>query len=315
MLEMHTRQSDRSVKVAVGVMMLCSVFAVLLLVWVNATHINPLAETYNLNVAMNHGQGIQEGAPVTLVGIPVGKVERISLGSEGKVKMSLQVLKAYQPNIREDSVIFLIQPMVGVSKLDISLGSDSTRQLEDGDQLRFRKQAVFDEILETIPPKMLVLDTILDNLNTLTKQLARSEGPFQSSLKSISVTSRNFEELSSESLAVVDQVKNIVDDMDNISQQGVEVVGHFKNSSEQVPELIKQLEAILLDLSAIANSMKNISQHVERSRSEIPELVTKGRHAETEADEILRALKTTPFLSPAFKKQPDNRVVLTPRDE
>lgn len=102
--------------------------------------LNPFAKYYTLNVMYNYAGGIEEGSPVRVMGIKVGKVSKIEFdpsfkmdsGEEVKLRLKVHIDKKAWTSIRSDSRYFInLAGVIGEKFLEISPGSSEAANLAD----------------------------------------------------------------------------------------------------------------------------------------------------------------------------------------
>lgn len=107
--------------------------------------VNPFGNTYELNVAYNYAGGIDEGSPVRVMGIVVGKVKEIVFdpsyktpnGEEAKLRLRISINKKAWTSVRKDSRFFInMAGVIGEKFLEISPGSVTAPELQPGDVVR-----------------------------------------------------------------------------------------------------------------------------------------------------------------------------------
>src|SRR5437868_10268963 len=77
--------------------------------------VSPFSNTHEINVMYNYAGGIEEGSPVRVMGIKVGKVKKITFepgykspqGEEVKLRLEISIDKKAWPTIRKDSKYFI----------------------------------------------------------------------------------------------------------------------------------------------------------------------------------------------------------------
>ncbi|HEY8270778.1 MAG TPA: MCE family protein, partial [Pseudobdellovibrionaceae bacterium] len=124
---------------ALGVMILIVTFAYMMGL------ISPFSSTYELNVMYNYAGGIEEGSPVRVMGIKVGKVKKINFepgykspkGEEVKLRVEITVDKKAWASLGKDSKFFInLAGVIGEKFLEISPGSTELEGLKSGDYVR-----------------------------------------------------------------------------------------------------------------------------------------------------------------------------------
>ena len=132
------------VETKVGLLFLVSIVLVAFFAWIMGI-VSPFSSTYELNVMYNYAGGIEEGSPVRVMGIKVGKVKKITFepnykspeGEEVKLKVSIDVEKKAWSSIRSDSKYFInLAGVIGEKFLEISPGSLSAGEVKSGSYVR-----------------------------------------------------------------------------------------------------------------------------------------------------------------------------------
>lgn len=118
--------------------------------------LNPWASTYSLNVMYNYAGGIEEGSPVRVMGIKVGKVARIEFdpgfksakGEEVKLKIRIDVEKKAWSSVRQDSKFFInLAGVIGEKFLEISPGTSAAPEFENGAFVRGEDPPRIDQLI------------------------------------------------------------------------------------------------------------------------------------------------------------------------
>ena len=102
------------IETKVGLLFTAAIAMVVIFAWLMGV-VNPFTNTYNLYVQYNFAGGIEIGSPVRVMGIKIGKVERIdfvpdqkdSQGNEVKLKIKISVDKKAKETIRKGSKFFI----------------------------------------------------------------------------------------------------------------------------------------------------------------------------------------------------------------
>jgi phospholipid/cholesterol/gamma-HCH transport system substrate-binding protein len=118
--------------------------------------LNPFTNTNRLNVLYNYAGGLEEGSPVRLMGIKVGKVLKIEFdptqkspsGEEVKLRVVIEVEKRAWPSIRRDSKYFInLAGVIGEKFLEISSGSMAESEMSSGDIVRGEDPPRIDQLI------------------------------------------------------------------------------------------------------------------------------------------------------------------------
>jgi phospholipid/cholesterol/gamma-HCH transport system substrate-binding protein len=118
--------------------------------------LNPFSNTYNLYVQYNFAGGIETGSPVRVMGIKVGKVERIDFdvnqkdvkGQEVKLKIKISLDKKVRETVREDSQFFInLAGIIGEKFLEVTPGTLNSKPLEPNQIVRGEDPPRIDQLI------------------------------------------------------------------------------------------------------------------------------------------------------------------------
>lgn len=118
--------------------------------------LNPFSNSRSLNVMYNFAGGIEEGSPVRVMGIKVGKVRKIeftpeyktSSGDEVKLRVLIDIDKKAWTSIRQDSKYYInLAGVIGEKFLEISPGSLESPELKSGDYVRGEDPPRIDQLI------------------------------------------------------------------------------------------------------------------------------------------------------------------------
>ena len=118
--------------------------------------LNPFSNAYNLNVMYNYAGGLEEGSPVRVMGIKVGKVQKIEFepgykttaGEEVKLRVQIQIEKKAWNTVRQDSKYFInLAGVIGEKFLEISPGTLTEPELKPGGFVRGEDPPRIDQLI------------------------------------------------------------------------------------------------------------------------------------------------------------------------
>lgn len=117
--------------------------------------ISPFSSTYKLNILYNYAGGLEQGSPVRVMGIKVGKVRSIRFvpdqkhqNEEVKLLVVVDIEKHAWPSVRKDSQFFInLAGVIGEKFLEISPGSTEQEGLKSGDTVRGEDPPRVDQLI------------------------------------------------------------------------------------------------------------------------------------------------------------------------
>lgn len=118
--------------------------------------LNPFSNSNDLNIMYNYAGGLDEGSPVRVMGIKVGKVKKIifdpnqksETGEEVKLKVVISVEKKAWSSIRKDSKYFInLAGVIGEKFLEISPGSTTEPEITPDSFVRGEDPPRIDQLI------------------------------------------------------------------------------------------------------------------------------------------------------------------------
>ncbi|GIL17100.1 MAG: hypothetical protein BroJett040_08510 [Oligoflexia bacterium] len=189
--------------------------------------INPFSNSNTLNVMYNYAGGLEEGSPVRVMGIKVGKVRKIDFspnfktekGEEVKLKVVIQVEKKAWASIRKDSQFFInLAGVIGEKFLEISPGAMDAPEFKNDDVVRGEDPPRIDQLIsQSYGLAGKIIDLVEKNqgsVSNLISQLDHLVTNFNKTLVLLDKTTKN-----KEVARLVDNAVKISDDMAYLTGQ------------------------------------------------------------------------------------------------
>lgn len=189
--------------------------------------LNPWSNSSHLNVMYNFAGGIDEGSPVRVMGIKVGKVSRIEFdpgyksprGEEVKLRIRIDIDKKAWGTIRQDSKFFInLAGVIGEKFLEISPGSAAASEFENGAFVRGEDPPRIDQLISQsygLAGKIIeIVDKNEGSATNLIAQMDKLVTNFNKTLVLLDKTSKN-----PEMSRLLDNAVKISDDMAYLTGQ------------------------------------------------------------------------------------------------
>jgi phospholipid/cholesterol/gamma-HCH transport system substrate-binding protein len=121
-------------------------------------------QTQRMYLIADNAEGIGVGTNLTFAGFPIGRVRRITLRDDGKVRISVRVPVSEAKWLRESSVFVIDVPLVGAAKLRAFTANLKDAPLPD----RAERPVLRGDTTEEIPRMVASMRAVLDNLDRIT---------------------------------------------------------------------------------------------------------------------------------------------------
>jgi len=124
----------------------------------------------------NSASGLRPGNDVWLDGLLVGKVEEVGLNKNpsirGRVEVKMKVDKAYENNIRKDSIVGIeSNGLLGDKTIQLTSGSDISEPVGDGGVIQGAEAGGIPKIIQGTDEIIGNFKTLSDNLTTISENV------------------------------------------------------------------------------------------------------------------------------------------------
>ena len=121
-------------------------------------------ETQRFYLITDNAEGVSVGTDLTFAGFPIGRVRRIMLRDDGKVRISVRVPVSEAKWLRETSVFVIEVPLVGAAKLRAFSANLQDPPLPDSAE----RPVLRGDTQQEIPRMVATLRGVLENIDQLT---------------------------------------------------------------------------------------------------------------------------------------------------
>lgn len=229
-------------EVKVGLLAVASFFLIIVFAYFMG-FISPLGNSRELHIMYNYAGGIEEGSPVRVMGIKVGKVKKISFdpefkmqnGEEVKLRITIAVDKKAWSSIRKDSRFFInLAGVIGEKFLEISPGTVASSEFEAGDIVRGEDPPRVDQLISQsygLAGKMIeLINKNEGSVSSLISQLDRMITNLNKTLLLLDKTTKNPE------------VSRLIDNAVKISDDVAYLTNNMRSKkAEETYQLIHKL--------------------------------------------------------------------------
>ncbi|MBL1409993.1 MlaD family protein [Sphingobacterium faecale] len=190
--------------------------------------------------------GLATSKPVMVNGYQIGRVSKMSLMDNGKIRTEFKIKSSY--DIPSNTIARIVSESILGSKVIVFDIGNSSTMARSGDPLQSDVQANLMEKVEPLQKKIenlvVKLDSVLSAVNTaLDDEFQRD---FKKSLRSISASLTNMEKITSdvEGLMGSERIR-----LAKIMQNLESITDNFKNNNEKINSILANLDNLSDDLS------------------------------------------------------------------
>lgn len=294
------RDRDRLYKRSVGLLVIFSLLAALLMLRLYQQTAGPFRETFALVGSLPRGDGVAIDTPVTLAGIKVGRVTGVNLTDDNRVRIDLQVESGVRHRIREDSRATLVRPLLGTAFVDIGVGSAERRELADGDTIAMLRAADLNDLVGTLPARLEQIDAVLANLQALTADLRRStaaitagDGPLAHGAAGFAAAAEQAGGSMRRLNATLDEVHRVVGETGVAVRGASETIADVRELAAELKPLGPKAGEMAATLERSLHNVEAISADLRQMSPQLPPVLSAGQAALEDADDVLRAARNS----------------------
>jgi phospholipid/cholesterol/gamma-HCH transport system substrate-binding protein len=285
----------RSLGIKVGILLGLSIIVAVSFVLYVLFARGVFEQTQRLYLITDNAEGVSVGSDLSFAGFPIGKVRRIRLRDDGKVRISVRVPVEEAKWLRETSVFVLDVPLVGAAKLRAYTANLKDAPLPD----RAERPVLRGDTAEEIPKMVATIRMVLENFDRMTAsgsslqqslanvkvatdRLAGKHGMLGAALGSEDAAKKVLESIDRAN-ALLASLNGVALRMDTVLKKTDErvlsaggVVDETQKAVAQVNQILgevrtslKRVDGILADAEAIAASTKSATADLGTLRAEV----------------------------------------------
>jgi phospholipid/cholesterol/gamma-HCH transport system substrate-binding protein len=287
--------------------------------------------------------GLSEGAEVEIIGTKAGKVHQIIINPDQQMHANVRIQSDMKAFVRRDSkaVIRKRFGVAGDSYLKISRGlgepldweyavieASADRAPTDTigdilDEVRTKIFPVIDDTQKAINMLLTLvqdlhapegnMQTLLDNLNTVSGQMARGEGTVGRLLSDEDLVVK-FLELVNRLNRSIERVNPLFDELGTTIGNVSKITDQISSQSRDLPEITLKLKNLLMSVQGVMDDLRRstpqlprIAKNVSDATNNVPVLMLQTQQVMAELEQLIKQLQSHWLLGrQEGQKQPAN---------
>jgi phospholipid/cholesterol/gamma-HCH transport system substrate-binding protein len=254
----------------------------------------------------DNAEGISVGTDLTFSGFPIGRVRRITLRDDGKVRISVRIPVSEAKWLRESSVFVIEVPLVGAAKLRAFSANLKDPPLPDRAERPVLRGDTAEEIPKMVASLRAVLENVdqmtasgsglqlsINNVRTVTERMAGKYGVLGGALGSEDNARKVIEsiERANKLLASLNGVSlkldgvltkadqrvlgpgGVVDETQKAVAQANAILGEVRSSLKRVDGILAEAQAVALNAKAATTDLATLRAEVEASLRKVASLI------------------------------------------
>jgi phospholipid/cholesterol/gamma-HCH transport system substrate-binding protein len=251
--------------------------------------------TQKLTLISENAEGVSIGMDLTFSGFPIGRVNRIELGDDGRARIQLRIPVKDSRWLRKSSIFTLERGIVGSARIRAFTGNLQDEPLPDGAE----RTVLRGDTSEEIPRMVATLRSVLQNLEEMTG----ASGSLQASLGNVKTLSERMagkggalsavlggEDEARKVVAAIDRANALLGQLGGVTQRldgvlaktdqrvfgegGVmdgtqRAVAQANAILAEVRESLKKVDAVLADAQSVSGNAKAATKDLGTLRAEV----------------------------------------------
>jgi len=295
--------------------------AVLILV---AKSENLFAERYQVTTVFSEGYDLKPGKHVVLLGIQIGRVDKVEFTEQNDAKVTMEILTKYKDKIRQNYIAKVGSPfgILGERHIEITVGNRDKPVVEDGGHIEAEEPFSVADLMAEVKPLV----------ETAKKMLARAEeiteGVHQA-VKTGNETLDHVKEASTKLPAALENVKETTATIHeaalSVSAQLPAITANVRASAERARDAAEDVKTTTAKLPKIVDSVQGSVDNVKAItddlrgtvHQDVPPLIRSVQGTADDVNEVVAgAKKTFPISTFAAKgrvARAEERAAVAPR--
>jgi phospholipid/cholesterol/gamma-HCH transport system substrate-binding protein len=291
------------------------------------------------------GYNLSPGSKVTLYQTKIGKVVKVTLTEDNRVRVDLKILAEYASRIREDTVATVRSPtIIGSEYIEIIPGT-AQKVISPGETIPSKEKKALADYMEEfkVEEKIEILTGIvanikeitdglkdpdgglfgsLNNIKEITESLKNPEGPLFASLDNIRHTTASLKDPKEGLFKALNDLSSIVEQI----KRGEGSAGKLLVSDDlyiKIEEEIQKVDAVLNNIETTTARMPAIVDEVENRLKEIkgplkqlehtlegtPEIIGTVQRELDEINDIIEGIKENFLIKKYLPPEPEEKAL------
>ncbi len=271
----------RKYETVVGIFVVASLITLLIMVLIVAKQEGLFVEYVQYRAVFKNISGLKPGSEVRLAGVQVGTVKETTVGADGRITVTFEVIEKYRNQIREDSRASIgYIGLLGDRSLDLTAGSPDKAPIPPKGQVAAVEPLDITEMLTRATPYVETIQKILTNLANITDQLVDPKGNLYRLIGELRKASEKINKKEGTLGLLVNDPKLYKE-----SAKALNSAEKFFSSLESTkglmgtllhdPEFRSEVQKMVADLRAVMAQLRQTTEPIQASASRLPEMAKK----------------------------------------
>jgi phospholipid/cholesterol/gamma-HCH transport system substrate-binding protein len=270
-------------------------------------------DKYMLTASLSKSYGLEPGMPVTMAGIPIGRVKEVAFDQKGTIHVALQVRTQYQDKIRTDSVASLGKSgmLVGQTQVQIIMGSADKPVLQDGATIAITEPRDMAELMDEMKPVLASVQRTLLRVEEITKDVHTAVQTGGQVMVNVEKATRELPVVMASVQRTASAVEKTTSSLPDLTASVKKTVGTLDHIAGDVRAVTGKLPSVTDSAQEAVNNIKAATESVKNLAKEMPPLVRTANATLEDVNTIVRGAKKTFPVSTMIKNAEQKETVRT----
>jgi phospholipid/cholesterol/gamma-HCH transport system substrate-binding protein len=222
------------------------------------------------------GEGLSKSMPVMYSGFQIGRIHTISLRDDGMVELKAKIPERYNKWVRRDSEAKIqAQGVIGANAIVFSGGKDHL-QIENGQTYILKRDKAISDIVNKLEPMMDHVQNILLNVDKVSTSVSSKRTRIESILDGVGAVGEDLNNkegsvgylvrsdyLKDEVKAIVDQIKQIEENINRITVKVDKVVAGVNDRVDESKPVVSNTNEITGDVAETTDNLKDVRKQAD----------------------------------------------------
>ncbi len=240
-------------------------------------------QTQHITLVTEDAEGVTAGMELTFAGFPIGRVENLSLASDGRARILVQLARKDAKWLRTTSIFTLEKSLFGTAKMRAHSGNLRDPELPENSE----RPILRGDATEEVPRMVATLRSALENIESITGE----EGNLQVTLENLRATSERLsgkqgalaaamgEEDAKKVVAAVERANQLLTSLDRVSQRLESVVGKTDERVFGKGGMVEVTQAVVTEAGQILGNVRETLRKADAVMSDAQQVGTNARAA------------------------------------
>jgi len=257
------------------------------------------------------GYNLNPGSKVTLYHTKIGKVVKVRLTEDNRVRVDLKILAKYASKMREDTIATVESPtIIGSEYIAILPGTMQSALLPPGAEIiSTEKKALSDYMKEfRMEAKLEILTGIMKNIKEITDRLKDPEGGFFGALDNIKEMTARLKDPKGGLFTSLDNIRNV-------TEQLKDPKGQIFASLDDIRHITGRLKDPKGELFQALDNLVSISKKIKKGEGSVGRLLIKDdlyhkiEEEINKVDSVLDNIEITTARIPVIVDEAEKRLI------